>query len=92
MSGSKGACALSDTSPSEDELVCEDREEPDRLLDEVREEHEDADKLLEEARDDREVEDLDESKLGVDDPEEQEPLEYPSSSSSDSLEEESSEA
>ena len=70
MSGSKGARALSNTSPLEDELACEGKEEPDGLLEEERDENEDADEFLEEEREEQRADLLEESRLGIDDLEE----------------------
>ena len=81
MSRSKGAKALSNTSSLEEELACEGLEDCDDALEELLEEREDADEFLEEEREEQ-ADDFLESRLGVDDLEEQDPDEYPSSSSS----------
>ena len=81
LSGSKGANALSNTSSLEDELACEGIEECDDALEEVLDEREGADESLEEEREEQ-ADDFHESRLGTEDLEEQDPDEYPSSSSS----------
>ena len=81
MSGSKGARALSNTSSLEEELACEGIEECDDALEAALEEREDADESLEEEREEQ-ADDVHESRLGIEDLEEQDPDEYPASSSS----------